>query len=325
MRRRDFFTLAALPAMPLAAMAQQARIVPRIGFLYPGFPSTSTESSLAGLTDRLRELGYVDGETVKVEARWGNGKVETLPASAEELVRLKADVLVPIGRPSIEAARAATKELPIVAMDLESDPVASGFIASWAKPGGTITGLFLDLPGLAGKWLEMIREVVPDARRIAVLWDAGTGDYQLRALASVAKTAAVDLQVLEFRDATALESVLDAGLRERPQALIQLGAPSINQLAGRIAKIVAGARIPAISPFRVFPQGGGLISYGPVLSQWYRRLGENVAAVLKGAKPATLPVEQPTDFELVVNLTAATAIGISLPASLLQRADVVME
>jgi putative ABC transport system substrate-binding protein len=329
MRRREFITLAALGiAAPLRARAQQGRALPLVGLLHPGFPTYpggGVNTSLAGLEDGLRERGYVGGETVNIEARWGLGKPEALAGFAQELVQLKVDVLVAIARPSIEAARAATKELPIVAFDLESDPIESGFVASWAIPGGNITGLFLDLPGLAGKWLQLMREVVPEARRAAVLWDATTGDSQLRALSTVAKAKSLDLQVLEFHNATTMESALSAGLKEHPQALIQLGSPLINAAGARIAEIVASYRVPAISQFRSFADGGGMMSFGPVLPQWLRRLGNTVASILKGAKPATLPLEQPTNFELIVNLRAATAMGIPIPQALLLRADEVIE
>jgi putative ABC transport system substrate-binding protein len=236
---------------PLAARAQQARSFPLIGFLNPGFPTyTGSDSAFILLKEGLREVDLVEGETFRIEARWGLGKTETIPAFAEELVRLKVDLLVAIARPSIEAAKSATRELPIVALDLESDPVASGFVTSLAAPGGNITGLFLNAPSLTGKWLQLIREVVPDARRIAVLWDANTGEYQLRAMSAAAKAMSIDLQVVEFRNAAGMESALSAGLKERPQALIQLGSPLINQLANRIADISATHRIPAISMFR---------------------------------------------------------------------------
>jgi ABC-type uncharacterized transport system substrate-binding protein len=328
MRRREFITIlgGAAAGWPLAAKAQQARSLPVIGFLHPGFPSyTGYGAPIVYLKDGLREAGYVEGETVRIEARWGLGKPDTMPALAEELVRLKVDVLVATARPSIEAAKSATKELPIVALDLESDPVASGFVASLAAPGGNITGLFLDAPGLTGKWLQLIREVVPDARRIAVLWDANTGEYQLRAMSAAAKAMSIDLQVLEFRNAVGMESALTAGLKERPQALSQLGSPLINAAGKSIADFLATHRIPGISMFRSFPESGGVMSYGPDLSVWFRRLGRYVSAVLKGAKPADLPVEQPANFELIVNLKAATALGLTVPHSLLARADEVIE
>jgi putative ABC transport system substrate-binding protein len=262
---------------------------------------------------------------VRIEACWAQGKTERLAGFAQELVGLKVDVLVAIARLSIEAAKAATKELPIVAFDLESDPVAAGFIASWAAPGGNITGLFLDQPGITGKWLQLIREVVPDAARIAVLWDATTGEYQPRALSAAAKAMSVELQVIEFDDYATMQSALEAGLKARPQALIQLSSPLVIAGANSIAEIVDSYRVPAISPFRAFPDRGGLMSYGPVLPQWEIRLGHLAAIILKRAKPATLPLEQPTNFELVVNVKAAGAIGITMPQALLVQADEVIE
>jgi putative ABC transport system substrate-binding protein len=203
MNRRDtVLALVALGAAPLAAKAQQPRELPVVGFLNPGFPGlTSAGLAITGFRDGLRDVGYVDGETIKIEYRWAQGKPETLPGLAEELVRLKVDVIVAVALPSIKAAKAATADLPIVAVDLESDPVASDFVASLARPKGNITGLFLDLPDLAGKWLQLVREVVPGARRIAVLWDANTGPYQLRAITAAATAMSIDLQVLEFRAA----------------------------------------------------------------------------------------------------------------------------
>jgi putative tryptophan/tyrosine transport system substrate-binding protein len=325
MRRRMFMTLlgGAAAAWPFASRAQPARALQVVGFLSPGFPPGP--ASFTGLKDSLRELGYVEGETIKMEARWGHGKTETLPGFAEELVRLKVDVIVAIARPSIEAAKAATSELPIVGIDLESDPIASGFVTTLAAPGGNITGLFLDLPSLAGKWLQLVREVAPDAQRIAILWDANTGEYQLRAMSDAAKAMSMDLRVIEFRNAMGMENALTAGLKEGPQALIQLGSPLINQLANRIADISATHRIPAISPFRAFSDSGGVMSYGPVLSVWYRRLGRYVSTILKGAKPAAMPVERPTNFEFIVNLKAATAMGVKIPLGMLLRADEVIE
>ena len=331
MRRREFIGLVpgAAVGWSFEARAQQTRKLPVIGYLNPGFPvspSLASSQTFDNLKVGLRKVGYVDGETVRIEARWGLGKPETLAGFAEELVRLKVDVLVATARPGIEAAKAATRDIPIAAIDLESDPVASGYVASLAAPGGNITGLFLDAPGLTGKWLQQVREVVPDARKIAVLWDAGTGEYQLRALSAAAKAMSVDLQVLEFRSAAGMESALVAGLKERPQALIQLGSPLINQLANRIAEISAAHRLPAISIFRTFPDGGGLMSYGPVLAAWFQLLGTRyVAAILKGAKAAEVPVYRPDPFELILNVKAATAMGATFPSGLLAQANEVIE
>jgi len=315
MRRREFITLVGCAAAwPCSARAQQGRVLPVIGFLHPGFLTYpgggGTNIILTALEQGLREGGYVSGETVRIEARWAQGKTETLTELAQELVGLKVDVLVAVARLSIEAAKSATKELPIVAFDLESDPVAAGFIAGWSAPGGNITGLFLDQPGITGKWLQLIKEVVPNAAHLAVLWDTTTGEHQLRALSTAAKAQSIELEVIKFADYATMQGALDAAaLRAAPQ----------------VAEIVARYRIPAISPFRAFPDRGGLMSYGPVLPQWEIRVGHLVASILKGAKPATLPLEQPINFELVVNAKAAGAIGIAIPQALLVRADEVIE
>ena len=331
MRRREFIAGigGAAVTWPLAAKAQQARRLPLIGFLTPGYPpspNTASTSTFANCIVGLRQAGYVDGETVRIEARFAQGKPEILVALTEELVGLKVDVLIASGRPTIEAAKAATRDIPIVATDLESDPVASCYVASLAAPGGNITGQFLDAPGLTAKWLQQIRDVVPDARKIAVLWDATTGEYQLRALSAAAKAMSVDLQVLEFRSATGMESALVTGLKERPQALVQLSSPLVNQLANRIADISTTHRMPAISMFRNFPESGGLMSYGPVLSTWFQLLGSRyVAGILKGARPADLPVNRPSQFELVLNTKTARALGLTVPPLLLAQADEVIE
>ena len=327
MNRRDtLLALAALGAAPLAAHAQQARKIPVIGFLHPGFPGVpGAEIPYRRLRDGLRALGYIDGESIKIEGRWAQGKPEALPGLAQELVRQKVDVLVTIALPSIMAAKAATADLPIVAMDLETDPVASGLVGSLAKPGRNITGLFLNHAELAGKWLQLVKEVVPGARRIAVLWDASTGPYQLRAITAAAKAMAVDLQILEFRDSAGIQGALNAGLKDRPEALIQLGSPLINASGKAIADFLAAHRLPGISPFRTFADNGGLLSYGPNISIMFGRAASYVAKILKGAKAGDLPVEQPTHFEFVLNLKTARALGIKLPQTVLVRADEVIE
>src|SRR6516164_3890222 len=228
-RRREFLTLigGSAAAWPLAARAQQARKVPVVGFLNPGFRS----GVLTALIEGLRAIGYVDGETIKIEPRWAMGRPETLPGLAQELVRLKIDVLIAVARPSIEAVRGATADLPIIAVDLESDPVESGFVASLARPGGNLTGLFLDLPTLCGKWLQLIGEAVPGIAIIAVLWDSKTGSHQLNAMKAAARMMSVDLMSVEFHDSVGLDAALNAGMKERPQVLIQLG--SHHQSVGR--------------------------------------------------------------------------------------------
>jgi putative ABC transport system substrate-binding protein len=326
MRRRDFIKGIAGSATvwPLATRAQQARKVPIVGFLHPGFADPGSPIFDA-LGQGLRDAGYIDGETVKIEARWARGKPEVLAQLTRELIQLHADVLVAAARPSIEAARAATTDLPIVANDLESDPVASGYVASLARPGGNLTGLFLDAPSLCGKWLQQINDIVPAVKKIAVLWDATTGTYQLDAIKAVASTASIDLVIMEFRDNAGLDSALESGLKQGPQAVIQLGSPLIRQAGTRTAEILSARRIPGISQFRTFPDGGGLMSYGPDLIYLYRRIGPIVGKILHGVRPADLPIERPSKFELVINLKAAKALGVKIPSSLLAGADEVIE
>jgi putative ABC transport system substrate-binding protein len=327
MNRRDtVFMLAALGAAPLSARAQRAQGIPVIGFLHPGFPGIAgTNPAAAALRKSLQRNGFIDGETIKIEDRWGEGKPETLAGLAAELVRLKVDAIIAIGRGGILAAKAATSAVPIVGVDLETDPVANGFVASLARPGGNITGLFLDQADMAGKWLQLMKEVLPDAQRVAALWDGNTGPYQRNAIAAVAKTMSIDLRILEFRDLAGLESVLTVGLKDRPQAIVQLGSPLFSQFGSRIAEFLAPHRLPGISPHREFPTHGGLMSYGPNRTLFFERLGSYVARIVKGAPVGELPVEQPTHFEFVVNLKTAKALGIKFPTSVMFRVDEVIE
>jgi ABC-type uncharacterized transport system substrate-binding protein len=325
MSRREFITLlGGAAAWPLAVRAQQGKM-PVIGFLHPGFPDGIGSPAFSALRDGLRDVGYVEGETVKIEARWARGEPETLAHLTQELIQLHVDVLVPTARPSIEAARAATTDLPIVANDLESDPVASGYVASLAHPGGNLTGLFLDAPTLCGKWLQQMSDIVPAAKKIAVLWDSTTGSYQLDAIKTAATAASIDVIVMDFRDHAGLDAALEAGLKQGPQAVIQLGSPLTRQAGTRTAQILSTHHTPGISQFRTFPDGGGLMSYGPELFDLYRRIGPIVAKILRGARPADLPIERPTKFELVINLNAAKALGVTIPSLLLATADEVIE
>jgi len=324
--RRKVFALVAGAGITLAGRtaAQPGQRVPVVGFLHPGVPESGF-TVFDALREGLRDVGYVEGETIRLEARWARGRPEMLPQLTQELIHLPVDVLVAAARPSIEAARTATTDLPIVANDLESDPIASGYVASLARPGGNLTGLFLDAPTLCGKWVQQIGEVVPKVTKLAVLWDATTGTYQLDAIRAAAKARSIDFLVMEFRDSGEMETVLDRGLSDAPQAVILLGSPLVRQSGARVAQMLTERRIPGLSQFRTFPDGGGLMSYGPDLIHLYRRLGVFVFKILHGSRPSDLPVERPTKFELVVNLNAAKALGISIPNSLLATADEVIE
>jgi putative ABC transport system substrate-binding protein len=261
---------------------------------------------------------------VKIEGRWARGKPDALLRLAQELVALKVDVLVAVAPPAVRAAKQATATLPIVAYDLEGDPIASGFAASLGRPGGNLTGLFLDHPQIAGKWLQLLREVVPGALRIAVLWDVSTGEAQMRAITAAAKALSVELALLEFRDAGEMQSALESGLKARPQALVLLGSPQIFRWAQTIAEFCARTRLPAISPFRSFAESGGLMSYGVNQTLLLRQLAPYVVKILKGAKPGDLAIEQPSHFEFFVNQKAAKALGITLAQAVLVRADEVI-
>lgn len=215
--------------------------------------------------------------------------------------------------------------VPVVGNDLENDPVAAGYAASLSKPGGNVTGLFLDAPAICGKWLQQISEVVPNLQRLAVLWDAGTGPYQRDALLAAVKKFSLDVKVIEFRGGGLIESAVDAGFTPDIQALVQLGSPLMNQSGSKIAAVTARHRLPSISPFRTFPDGGGLMSYGVDLLQMYRRLVPFVVKVLNGARPGDIPIEQPVNFELVINLKTAKSLNITIPQSLLAAANEVIE
>lgn len=327
MNRRDtLLAIAVLGGTPHAVQAQQGNKVPVIGFLHPGSASAvrGPDHAMVGLRAGLSSHGFVEGETIKIEERWAQGKPELLPAAAQELVRLKVDLIVAVAPSSVKAALAASKDLPIVAHDLETDPVAGGQVASLARPGGNLTGLYLNHADLAAKWLQLMTEVVPSARRMAVLWDAYTGPYQLDAIKAAAATKSVQLSVLEFRGADGLQRALDDGLKARPDALVQLGSPYVNQSAKEIADALAIHRVPGISPFRAFAENGGLLSYGVDLPVMYRSLAPYIAKILRGAKPGELPIEQPTHFQLLVNLKAARTIGLKIPQAVQTRADEVL-
>jgi putative ABC transport system substrate-binding protein len=273
----------------------------------------------------LQGLGYIEGQNVRLEYRWAGGRLEKLPGLAADLVRLNVDVIYAVGPQAIRTALGASRTIAIVGSDLEGDPIESGFVASYARPGGNITGLFLDLPGLTGKWLQLVREVAPATRRVAALWDASTGPHQLRALTVAAKAAAMELQVLEVRRPAEYEDILKTAMRRRPHALIQLSSPLIRQASRRVAEFTVENRLPAISMFVEFAESGGLMTYGPDLPLFFRRGASLVDKILKGAKPGDLPIELPTKFELVINLKTAKALGLTIPPSLLLRADQVIE
>ena len=324
--RRAFVALLGLGALASSpeARAQQAGRLPVVGLLNSG---SGPRSSLGDIVlESLRQLGYVEGKTIAFVFHFARGKPEAFPGLAADLVRRKVDVILVSGPPGVRAARDATSTIPIVALDLESDPVQAGFARSVARPGGNLTGCFLDQPGLTGKWLELIGEVVSGPRRLAVLVDTTTGPWQLAAIKTAAEQRRIELQVIEIGSAADLDRVLDAGLKGGPRALVQLSSPLFDvPRAKRIAEFTLKNRLPAISMFRRFPEAGGLMSYGPDQPQYYKRLAFYIDKILKGAKPGDLPIEQPTKFDFVINLKTAKSLGLALTQSFVSGADQVIQ
>jgi putative tryptophan/tyrosine transport system substrate-binding protein len=325
LERRTFVVGAATAlAAPLAAEAQPPTRIPSVGILRHG-TIDKTVGSIGALRDGLRELGYIEGQTIALEYRFSGQKAETMPALAADLVRLKVDVLFASGVPAISAAIGASRTIPIVGVDLEIDPVETGFIASYARPGGNVTGLFMDQPALTGKLLDLLREVAPGARQIAVLWDSTSGPAQVHAITAAAQSLAMEVQLLALRNAAELDVVLRQVTRGRARALITLPSALMANISRPVAEFSVRNRLPVISMTRRFPETGGLMSYGPDLSLFYRSTAKYVDKILKGTKPADLPIEQPTKFEFVINLKTARALGLTIPPSVLARADEVIQ
>jgi putative tryptophan/tyrosine transport system substrate-binding protein len=329
MERRTWIALMAggLLAAPLAAEGQQVGKIPRIGFLSPSSPSDSRNRfRLGALQQGLRELGYVEGQNISIDSRWAEGKYERLPGLATELVRLKVDVIVTYAPPAIQAAREATATIPIV-MGGVVDPVATGFVASLARPGGNITGLSLMAPELVGKQLEILKEMVPKVTRVAVLGNPANGGTapQLRHAQGAARTLKLQLQPLEARGPNEIDSAFSAMTREGAGAVVVLVDSMFVDQRTRIADLAARRHLPSVYGLIDFAEAGGLMFYGANDADRFRRAASLVDKILRGAKPADLPIEQPTKFELVINLKTAKALGLTIPQSLLQRAGEVIQ
>jgi putative ABC transport system substrate-binding protein len=308
---------------PLAA--QQAEKVWRVGYL----SSSSAErerTRFAAFQLGLRELGYLEFKSISIERRYAGGEFEKLPELAAELARLKIDIFVIAGAPAAHAAKKASSVIPIV-MTSVADPVGMGLVASLARPGGNITGLSLMAPELVGKQLELLREVVPSVSRVAVLLNPTnpSNPPQLKLTQTAAATLGVTLLAFEAKRADAIDRAFVAIKTERAGALIVIGDPLLGTHAKRIVELSTRNRLPAIYWIREFPDAGGLMSYGANFDDLWRQAATYVDKILKGAKPADLPVEQPTKFELVINMKTAKALGLTIPHSLLSRADQVIE
>ena len=306
------------------AEAQQPAKVHRIGVLSSGTPS-SISPRMETFRQGLRELGYIEGQNIAIEQRSSEGRTDRLAGLAVELVQRKVEVILTAGTVPTQAARSATSTIPVV-MTFVSDPVGSGFVASFARPGGNITGLTTLGPELSAKWLELLKEMVPKASRVGVLIDPAVRAHGVlvKEMEGTAKALAVELQPAEVRGANALEGALATVQKGRPDALIVLRPPyTMDQK--RIVEFTAVHRLPAVYWWREYVDGGGLAYYGPSVHEMYRRAAIYVDKILKGAKPADLPVEAPTKFELVINLKAAKQIGLTISQSVLYRADKVIK
>ena len=306
---------------PLSAAAEQPAKVPRIGYLASTSPSPVHDAFRQG----LRELGYIEGQNTVVEYRWAEGKLERFPDLAAELVRLKVDVIVASTTAPALAAKNATTTIPIVIVYV-ADPVGRGLVASLARPGGNITGLSWGGIELSGKQLELLKEAVPKLSRVAVLTNPA-GEFHravLREAEAAAGALAVQLQPFEVRDPTDFDSAFAAMTRARAGALLVPGDPMFFIQRTRVAHLAAKSRLPAMYGLREHVEAGGLMSYAPSIRDTHRRAAVYVDKILKGAKPADLPVEQPTKFEMVVNLKTAKALGLTIPQSILIWADQVM-
>jgi len=303
------------------ATAQQGKRLPRVGFLIASSAGSQTPR-LEAFKRGLRELGYVEGQNILLDIRSGEGNPEQISIAAAELVNLKVDVIVSGGPTSTRAAKQATSTIPIV-LTLEGDPVADGLVASLARPGGNITGLSTLAPELSGKRLELLREMVPKLSRVAVLASRDLPNYSLQKeeIEAAAKALRLQLQILELKDPKDLEAVFQAATKGRAGAILAQGAARLLSQRTRVAELAVKHRLPAIYPREEFVEAGGLVVYAPSTSDLSRRAATYVVKILKGAKPADLPVEQPTKFEFVINLKTAKQIGLTIPPNVLARAD----
>ena len=325
--RREFITLlgGAAAAWPLAARAQQSRRVPRIGVLLPGTAASFALRTKAFL-EGLRDVGYVEGQTIAIEWKWGQDRAEGLPELAAELVGRNVDVIVTGGTPAAKALKSATGTIPIV-MAIIGDPVAAGLVESLARPGGNATGFSIVAPDLSGKRLELLKEIVSEVSPVAVMLNTRNpqSQFELKEMQAAARAMGLQLHPIQISPEDTWEEAFAAMSRSSARALIILTDPIFFSQRRKIVDLATRSRLPAMYFFQEFAEEGGLMSYGPSDTDLYRRSATYVDRILNGAKPSELPVEQPTKFDLVINLKAAKALGLDISPMLLARADKVIE
>ena len=327
MRRRNFISLlggAAAAALPLAAHAQRPGKLPTIGYLGSGTAATQGQWT-AALMSRLRDLGWIEGRTIAIEYRWAEGRSERFADIAAELVQHKVDVIVTAGTTPVLAAKQATSVIPIV-FPLAGDPVGNGLVASLARPGGNVTGLSNQQSDLGNKRLELFREVVPGLRRLAILGNVGSPAIvlEMSEVQATARTLGLEVAAAEIRRAADIAPAFEA-LKGRAEALYVCGDPLVTTNRIRINTLALSARLPTMHGSREHVDAGGMMSYGPNFPAMFRRAADLVDKILRGTKAADIPVEQPTTFDLVINLITAKALGLDVPPTLLARADEVIE
>ena len=325
MRRREFITLlGGTAAWPVAARAQQTAKLPTIGFLGPNTPSLDSRR-VGAFVQRLRELGWTEDRNVAIEYRWAEGRTERLAEFAAEFVRLKVDVIVTSATPPVIAAKQATSVIPIVFAAV-GDPVGTGIVNSLARPGGNATGLSIQATDLAGKRLELLHEVVPGLRRLAIMANPGAPPAVLEMAEAQTTARALGLEVVasEIRRPEDIAAAFEA-FKGRAEALYVCNDPLVTTNRTRINTLASGMRLPTMYNVREFVEAGGLMSYGPNFLDLFRRAADFADKILRGAKPSDIPVEQPTKFDLVINLKTAKALGLEIPPTLLARADEVIE
>jgi putative ABC transport system substrate-binding protein len=323
--RREFIgAVVGAATLPVTARAQQAGKLATIGYL-GGSTAVAISQWNSAFLQRLRELGWIEGRTLAIEYRWAEGRTERFSEIAAEFVHLKVDVIVTSGEAAIMASKRASSVIPII-FTLANDPVGSGLIASLAQPGGNVTGLSIQQADLAGKRIELLREVVPDLRRLAILGNIDTGGVVLEMSQAQMMAGKLGLQVVtsEIRRAQEIGPAMEA-IEGRADALYVCGDALTSTYRTRINALALGLRLPTVHSERGFVEATGLLSYGPSFPALYRRAADFVDKILRGAKPADLPVEQPTKFDLVVNLTTAKALKLAIPEAFLLRADEVIE
>jgi putative ABC transport system substrate-binding protein len=327
LRRREFVTLlgGAVAAWPLATRAQQSRKVPRIGVLLPGTAASFALRTKAFL-EGLRDLGYVEGQTIAIEWKWGQDRAEGLPELAAELVGRNVDVIVTGGTPAAKALKSATGTIPIV-MAIIGDPVAAGLVESLARPGGNATGFSIVAPDLSGKRLELLKEIVSEISPVAVMLNTKNpqSQFELKETQAAARAMGLQLHPIQISPEDKFEDAFAAMSRSSARALIILTDPIFFSQRRKIVDLATRSRLPAMYFFQEFAEDGGLMSYGPSDTDLYRRSATYVHRILNGAKPGELPIEQPTKFDLVINLVTARGLGLTIPESLLARADEVIE